>query len=144
MSRAVLLLLVACAGRPAATVSAGPRPPDGLARAFALRAWVAEARGDAEEARRSWLWVERLDGGADARRHRGDALSRLGDPDAARVAYTEALERDAGHPDARLGLALLDGDQATLGEIAAHRPCRVAGAGTGGVRRDAEAACVAR
>lgn len=143
---AVATSLFGCGGHHpvAASTVAAPAPgADAASRAWALRAWVAEARGDVEEAERSWRWVARLDRGPWSRVHQGDHLRRQGSPEA-RAAYADAIEADPSNERARFGLALASG-RADLVEPWIERfPCVVATEGPVSARTRAEALCIAR
>lgn len=104
------LVLFACTKQPAVPAS---RPPpiarvedrvDPAARAFALRAWKAEQRGDFEEAERAWRWVERLDPGPRATLLRAEATARAGYD--ATALFAQVLAQEPDNARARFGLAL--------------------------------------
>lgn len=101
-----LVPLLACTKAvPAPAPSIAPFDP--AARAFALRAYRAEQRGDFEEAERAWRWVERLDPTPGPTLLRAEATARAGHD--ATALYAEVLARDPGNARARFGLALHTG-----------------------------------
>lgn len=116
------LVLLACTKTtaPAAPLARIEGEVDPSARAFALRAWRAEQRGDFEEAERAWRWVERLDPGPRSTLLRAEATARAG-YDATGL-FAEVLALEPGNDRARFGLAL----HARTPLDPAVDPCRLA------------------
>ncbi|MCB9672497.1 MAG: hypothetical protein H6736_08035 [Alphaproteobacteria bacterium] len=109
MRRAVpIVILVACATHvvPVVAPTAVDTGPHPSARAWVLRAHLAEHRGDLEEATDAWAWARRYD--PDAAAAHGAFLLRMGAFGPAGSAFRDALTRDPLDTDALLGLATLE------------------------------------
>jgi len=111
MRLAVLVVLLAACGTKRAGAPTGPQAPAPVpttapadARAWYLKAVVAEAAGESEEARRAMAWVVRMDRNSPwSWLAKGRLLEREGDLSSALEAYAESLSR-APLPDASLAM----------------------------------------
>jgi len=98
---------VPAVGPPSASVD--PRPPSATARSWYLRARVAEAHDDLEEAERALHWVVKLDGRrAVVHDHVARFYMRHRRWDDARRAWERSLERDPQRWEPHAALASLD------------------------------------